>query len=239
MPVDGGKRPKGKRGGLSALQDRFRSKLEGAKFRMLNEQLYTTRGEEAFRSFSREPGLFDIYHRGFREQVEKWPVNPLHRIIQWIKAGHAKAVVADLGCGDAELADSLPNTVHSFDLVSRRPHVTACDMARLPLPASSVDIAVFCLSLMGTNLADYLGEAHRILRKKPAGILKVAEVRSRFDGEPGGLDRFVESIESIGFKLTSQDKKSKMFVMMEFRVLPQRSQDPVDVVAKPCLYKRR
>lgn len=37
-------------------------------------------------------------------------------------------------------------------------------LQQVPLGESSVDVAVFCLSLMGTNLADYLTEAHRVLK---------------------------------------------------------------------------
>lgn len=37
-------------------------------------------------------------------------------------------------------------------------------MAHVPLEDASVNVAVFCLSLMGTNLRDYLLEAHRVLK---------------------------------------------------------------------------
>jgi len=40
-------------------------------------------------------------------------------------------VVADFGCGDAKIARSVPNIVHSFDLVALNKHVTACDMAHV------------------------------------------------------------------------------------------------------------
>lgn len=73
-------------------------------------------------------------------------------------------VVADFGCGDARLSKSVPQKVHSFDLVANDPSVTACDMAHVPLKNNSVDVAVFCLSLMGTNLKDYLFEANRVLK---------------------------------------------------------------------------
>ena len=33
------------------------------------------------------------------------------------------AIVADMGCGEARLASSLPNKVHSFDLGKERPRV--------------------------------------------------------------------------------------------------------------------
>lgn len=61
--------------------------------------------------------------------------------------------------------------VFSFDLVSPNPLVTACDMAHVPLKDGSVHLAIFCLSLMGTNLADFLREAHRVL--VTGGLIKV------------------------------------------------------------------
>jgi ribosomal RNA-processing protein 8 len=69
--------------------------------------------------------------------------------------------------------------VHSFDLVSPNKFVTACDMANVPLQDKSVDVCVFCLSLMGTNLADFIREAHRVLKND--GRVKIAEVRSRIE----------------------------------------------------------
>jgi ribosomal RNA-processing protein 8 len=69
--------------------------------------------------------------------------------------------------------------VRSFDLQTNgNPHVTAADMANLPLPDNSIDIAIFCLALMGTNWVDFVEEAYRILRWK--GELWVAEIKSRF-----------------------------------------------------------
>lgn len=45
---------------LSALQLQFKKKLEGARFRTLNEQLYTCRGHDAYSKFQAEPKLFDV-----------------------------------------------------------------------------------------------------------------------------------------------------------------------------------
>lgn len=74
--------------------------------------------------------------------------------------------MADFGCGEAQLASSLPDaTVHSFDLVAASDLVTVCNMAHTPLQANSVDVAVFCLSLMGTNLSDFIKEANRVLKE--------------------------------------------------------------------------
>lgn len=76
-------------------------------------------------------------------------------------------MVADFGCGEALLAKTLEDThtVHSFDLVAVNSHVVACDMAHVPLPDACVDVSVFCLSLMGTNFADYVIEANRVLKQ--------------------------------------------------------------------------
>jgi len=46
--------------GLSALQEKFRRKLEGGKFRMLNEVLYTSTGDTAFQTFREDPQLFNV-----------------------------------------------------------------------------------------------------------------------------------------------------------------------------------
>jgi ribosomal RNA-processing protein 8 len=46
--------------GLSELQLKFKKKLEGARFRTINERLYTCRGDEAFTEFQTDPSLFDV-----------------------------------------------------------------------------------------------------------------------------------------------------------------------------------
>jgi len=74
-------------------------------------------------------------------------------------------VIADFGCGDAKLARAFPEIrFHSFDLVAVNDYVTACDMAHTNLTNGSVDLAVFCLSLMGTNLQSFIKEANRVLK---------------------------------------------------------------------------
>lgn len=40
-------------------------------------------------------------------------------------------MVADFGCGEAVIAQSIANKVHSFDLVARNTFVTACNMAKV------------------------------------------------------------------------------------------------------------
>ncbi|XP_058186251.1 ribosomal RNA-processing protein 8 isoform X3 [Rhododendron vialii] len=136
-----------------------------------------------------------------------------------------------------------------------------------PLDTSSIDVAVFCLSLMGTNFASYLREAHRVLKK--SGWLLIAEVKSRFDPNNGGADpdRFSKAICDLGFASVSKDFSNKMFILLYFKkkvsCISFCQQDSVVQVPikmnffskqekqnskngeivwpelKPCLYKRR
>ena len=68
-----------------SLHDKMTKQLESSRFRWINEQLYTTTGDEAFALFSEDPSLFNVYHRGFTNQVKLWPVNPVDKIIEWLK----------------------------------------------------------------------------------------------------------------------------------------------------------
>jgi hypothetical protein len=45
--------------GLTPLQRKMKEKLSGARFRWLNEQLYTTPGNKSFKLFQEKPELFD------------------------------------------------------------------------------------------------------------------------------------------------------------------------------------
>ena len=196
-----------------------------------------------------------------------------------------KLVVADFGCGaEAKLARQLlsvksdlkkerkrdkedfsPFKVHSFDLVANgNSLITACDMAHVPLRNGSVDIAVFVLALMGTNIADFIREAHRVLI--PDGILKIAEVRSRFETaketvgddtdmaisskskgkkreaknhDDSLLSEFLDVMDELGFSCTKKDRNNKMFFILEFEKSGSKPSRKASFTAKPCIYKRR
>ncbi|XP_068718002.1 uncharacterized protein [Montipora capricornis] len=220
------------------VSEKMTKQLESSRFRWINEQLYTTTGEEAVALFSEDPSLFDIYHRGFTNQVGLWPVNPVDMIIQWLRKRASSDVIADFGCGEAVIAQSVQNKVHSFDLVAKNELVTACNMAKVPLKPASVDVVVFCLSLMGTNLVDFLREAHRVL--KLGGFLKVAEVTSRISDTA----EFIKSLSRLGFKLQQQDTSNKMFVLFDFikdkeSFKTVSSKKLAGLKLKPCIYKKR
>ncbi|XP_036181142.1 ribosomal RNA-processing protein 8 isoform X1 [Myotis myotis] len=220
-----------------ALRARMAQRLDGARFRYLNEQLYSGPSSAAQRLFQEDPEAFLLYHRGFQSQVKKWPLQPVDRIARDLRQRPASLVVADFGCGDCRLASSIRNPVHCFDLASLDPRVTVCDMAQVPLKDECVDVAVFCLSLMGTNIRDFLEEANRVL--KPGGLLKVAEVSSRFED----VRAFLGAVTKLGFKIISKDLTNSHFFLFDFektgppRVGPKAQLSGLKL--QPCLYKRR
>ncbi|KAJ9655064.1 25S rRNA (adenine645-N1)-methyltransferase [Neophaeococcomyces mojaviensis] len=190
---------------LTPLQAKMRAKLTSARFRHLNETLYTTSSSDAFQLFTNSPDLFAEYHAGFSQQVQdSWPQNPVDVYITTLKKrgslGAASSsclplprrkpgicTIADLGCGDAPLARGLQSVtkrlnlkLHNFDLHAPNNHVTKADISALPLHDGEADIALFCLSLMGTNWLSFVEEAWRILRGDGKGEVWVAEVKSRF-----------------------------------------------------------
>ena len=210
------------------------AQLAGAQFRFINEQLYTRPSADAVRLFAEEPALYDAYHEGFRLQAARWPLRPVEAIAAWLRTQPEHLVVADLGCGDAELATIVTQAVHSFDLVAANKRVVACDIASVPLGDASVHVAVFCLALMGSNFAAFLREAHRLLA--PKGVLQIAEVSSRIEDAAA----WEALLHALGFDLRARDESNSHFVRYELvkSARPPRAALPACSL-KPCVYKKR
>lgn len=161
---------------------------------------------------------------------------------------HKKLDVVDMGCGEAKIMRHFQDKesrikVHSFDLAESHPGVVVCDMSKVPLANFSVDVVIFCLSLMNTNFIDAIREARRILNPK-TGILRIAEVESRFENGP---EKFIKAVEEIGFKKRALNAHYKVFTMFEFSVadiiqtkkISPKTKDHEETILKPCLYKKR
>lgn len=231
---------------FTPLQQRMAAKLTSARFRYLNQTLYTSPSNEAVQLFANSPQAYASYHAGFRAQVAVWPQNPVEGFIEDVKARGKMVVpsqktmfrnmkrgkkakrltkeaeitendkgrmptdplprtrgtctIVDMGCGDANLAGSLQSlkqslnlNILSFDLAkgdTPNAHlVTVADISKLVAAGvsnGSVDIAICCLSLMGTNWVEVVGECARIVRG--GGEVWVAEIKSRF-ARPGQAKR--------------------------------------------------
>ena len=84
----------------------------------------------------------------------------------------------------------------SFDHIAIDEHVHACDIAAIDtLDDDSLDLAIFCLSLMGSNFTDYIREAHRLLRID--GDLHIWEPASYF----ADVKQFCSDLEKLGFEV--------------------------------------
>ncbi|OUC43643.1 hypothetical protein D917_09628 [Trichinella nativa] len=180
------------------LKTRLCSKLQGSYFRWINEMLYTSSSEEVAKLFSEDPHSFAKYHEGYELQVSKWPVNPLDMLVNWFQKKPKTWIVSDMGCGNAKLQSLIKQKVYSFDFVALNPNVIACDMSHVPLSDENVDVCIFSLSLMGSNIADYVLESNRILRIN--GILIIIEILSRFQS----LRKFRKAVENFGFEFKQQ-----------------------------------
>ncbi|XDT22080.1 putative methyltransferase [Nakaseomyces glabratus] len=229
---------------LTPLQQKMMAKLTGSRFRWINEQLYTISSKDALQLVKDQPQLFDEYHDGFRSQVQSWPENPVDVFVDQVRLRakkpvnapgglpglkDRKIVIADMGCGEAQLALDV-NTffkkynkkakkshqrnweVHSFDLKQANERITVADIRNVPLPDNSCTIVIFCLALMGTNFLDFIEEAYRILA--PRGELWIAEIKSRFADGKG--DEFVNTLKLMGFFHKKTDDENKMFTRFEF-----------------------
>ncbi|TIA86768.1 hypothetical protein E3P99_03579 [Wallemia hederae] len=230
--------------GNTSLQSKMKKSLSGARFRWINETLYTTDSQEAFNLMQEDPSIFDEYHEGFVEQTKSWPQNPVDVIAKALSPLPAQStIIADLGSGPATLAKALPkHRVFSYDLVEAEDgKVLECDIAKkVPLPTNSVDRVVFCLSLMGSNWVGAISEAERILVSK--GKLHIAEVKSRFSS----IDDFVGMVAQFGFKLVDKDESNTHFANLVFVKGGKKdikdAQELVEQgknILEPCLYKRR
>lgn len=230
---------------LTPLQLKMKEKLAGSRFRWINEQLYTVPSEDALKMITDNPEIFDEYHAGFRNQVQGWPENPVDTFVKRFTErlnkpvcspgglpAHKrenKIVVADMGCGEAQLALDLSKInfkkkgvnpqnknlvveTQSFDLKKANERVTVADVKNVPMENNSADIVVFCLALMGTNFLDFIKEAMRILR--PNGELWIAEIKSRFTD--GQTDEFIKVLKSLNFFHKLTDDENSHFVRFEF-----------------------
>lgn len=150
--------------------------------------------------------------------------------------------MADLGCGDAELAGAVKQKIHSFDLLSIAPGVISCNMADLPLDDNSIEAAIFCLSLMGTDYGSFIEEAARVVIS--TGWIWIAEVQSRFIDDKGCsvLSQFVDAVTELDFVLVRQDVSNSHFLVLEFQGQAGRGKRAMAAAWPPlraCQYKKR
>ncbi|CAL5990329.1 Ribosomal_RNA-processing protein [Hexamita inflata] len=208
-------------------------------FRMINEELYTNPSQQSASRFKKEPELFEVYHQGYSEQVQQWPVKPFDLISKRLKqliAKKASPAIADVGCGQAMLAKTFGAhlNIQSFD-IGRAPGdetiVTLANMTQIPVQAQAFDVIIYSLSIMGSDQKSIFTEATRILKMN--GDLWVVEISSRVKT----VDEFNAQVEQFGFKL--KETKDYGFIFMSVFEKVAEKKGKAGELLGPCIYKRR
>jgi ubiquinone/menaquinone biosynthesis C-methylase UbiE len=87
----------------------------------------------------------------------------------------------------------------NYDHIAVDSSVTACDISKLKLEDHSVNIAILCLAMWGSNCREYLVEAYRILEE--GGKLLIYEPSKRWTNEDGSC-RLENWLVESGFKVS-------------------------------------
>lgn len=171
-------------------------------FSRMNNRWYASNSQKTHTRLEANPEEWAHYHTMYQQLRESWEVVPFKEEIRWLEKREGLHV-ADFGCGEALIAAAVGDRhqVASFDHVAINETVHACDIASVPLDDDSVDLAIFCLSLMGANFTDYIREAHRVLRLD--GDLHIWEPASYFD-DP---DAFCADLGRLGFEVLKPVKQ--------------------------------
>ena len=170
-------------------------------FTKVNNRWYQSSSAKTHQRLSANPEEWAHYHTMYRDLREDWPVVPFKEEIRWLEKREG-LVVGDFGCGEALINKEVgsKHLIHSFDHVAVNKSVVACDIRAVPLEDESLDVAIFCLALMGTNFTDYIREAHRCLRLD--GMLHLWEPANYFDD----VQAFCDGLGKLGFEVMAPRK---------------------------------
>lgn len=163
--------------------------------------------------FRNNPDKWREYHSIREENKKEWTEDPINVIAERLNKNKHQ-VIADLGCGMNQLK-TLVNSYsqwYSFDHYSDDETVIKADISDLKeyLQDNSVDAAVFCMSLWGTNYMDYIKESCRYLKR--GGIVYIAEPKDKIN-----QSELIGGAIGIGFKLISfvDEKNGKSYIEFE------------------------
>jgi hypothetical protein len=126
-----------------------------------------------------------------------------------------KLVIGDFGCGKCELSELLKeNKMYCFDHHNiLNDKITACNIKKVPIADSSLDVAVFSLSLMGADWPDYIVETKRCLTRN--GYLMIAETtRTLKQGER--LETLRDVLLKHDFEIYAEENRGD-FTFLEAR----------------------
>lgn len=183
-----------------------RRNINYGDFSRMNARWNTSYSHTNYERLQNNPEEWMQYHTLYQEARKTWSVLPYQESIKWLQK-RSGLVVGDFGCGEALIAKALADkhTFHNYDFIAINDNVIECDVAQVPLEDSCLDVAIFNLSLMGLNSADYIREAARTL--KLDGQLWIYEVTSHFKN----LQEFLSLIERLGFRIIDSHENWKFW----------------------------
>lgn len=187
-----------------SLINKLEKNLLSSKFRLLTS--YMSKNINLKRITN---PIITEYHKGYKQQTEKWIINPIEHIIEYLKTLNSSIKIADIGCGEARISKEF-NNVTSLDLFPINELILKADLEVLPLNSLSQDVSIYCLSLLKEDIYKSLVESNRIL--KINGICLIVETKNRIN-----IKEFENTITSfLGFKII---KKSLIEGYFSFYIL--------------------
>lgn len=214
--IDGGKIIENSRGKLEIdlypeIEDsELRQRTIESELSEFNRKGKIMRSENMHKEFTSNPESFFRYHALRKQRMEQWDEIPYEYIATKIK--NRNQVIADFGCGENKFKDCLPNKVYSFDHVAFDESVIACDMKNVPLENETIDVAMFSLSLWGSNYEDYIKEAYRTLNY--GGVIYIAEPSKSYD-TPELKDELKSLLTNNGFEIVGDIENRGKFLYLK------------------------
>ena len=190
---------------------------------ILHQKYKTMNSQTLHKHFKENPQDWIEYHKIAKENDKTFPIDeiPRNKVIKYLenlKGGKPKVVV-DLGCGFAEINQHFKDNERfkftNFDHYSANEFVTVKDIKNTGLPDYSVDIAIGCMSMWGSNCNDYIDEVHRILEY--GGTLLICEPYRRWnsvmeDNNGKVENRLVKLLIEKGFNIINIEETKFMFI---------------------------
>jgi hypothetical protein len=184
---------------VEAVETKIREYSSESIITSTHQKASTSTSTRMHEWFGEDKSRWKDYHKVREENLKDWVENPITVIAERLNENPGQ-VVADLGCGMNKLKDLVKNykAWYSFDHCAVDPSVVEADCSDLHeyLGDESVDSAVFCMSLWGTNYLDSIKEAHRYL--KTGGTLYVVEPKDKVDQSV-----LLGEVVQLGFNLTN------------------------------------
>lgn len=190
--------------------------------------LRRTNADNLHETFAKDPKKWHDYHARREKSVKRWKLDPRDHFVREVIGDRTDLSIGDFGCGTAKIGEALgeTNEVWSIDHVAIHDGVVAANMKETPIEDKSLDIAVFCLSLWGSeehDLPAYLDEAFRCL--KQGGELHIYETFNHFAKNQENIEAFKAQLSRLGFLEQAHEELGNIIHISARRMRRQTGRD--------------